>query len=206
MFNLENYQSVDERITQFWAKYPNGRLDVEIVELTRNDAGQAVQIVMRASAWRDLNDAHPASVDYAEETLGSNPVNRTSFIENCSTSAIGRCLATLNFSPKKENGAAANLRPSQIEMQKAERVEGKTIEANSQRRDFTEPTPAQMNALTKKSSACGVPTDQMLKFWNLILEREPKTRVSKLDASDLIGRDREIWESVAIQNGWYPAS
>jgi len=205
MFNLDQYQSVDERIALFWAKYPNGRLSVEIVELTRNENGQAVQVVMKGSAWRDIKDEHPAAVDFAEETLGSNPVNRTSFIENCSTSVLGRALATLNFSPKKENGQAANLRPSQTEMQKAERVEGKTIEGNTQRRDFTEPTPAQLNAITKRAAACGVPTQDMLKFWNILLNREPNTRVSKLDASNLMGLDREIWESTAIQNEWYPS-
>jgi len=182
-FNLDSYETVDSRITRYWAAYPNGRLHVEIVELTRNEMGQAVQVIMKASAWRDINDEHPAAVDFAEETLGSNPVNRTSFIENCSTSVLGRVLATLNFSPKKENGEAANLRPSRNEMQKAERVEGKTTEGNTVRRDFTDPTPAQLNAITKRASACGVPTQDMLKFWNILLKREPNTRVSKLDAS-----------------------
>ncbi len=205
-FNLDNYQSVDERITLFWAKYPNGRLSVEIVELTRNEMGQAVQVVMKASAWRDIKDEHPSAVDFAEETLGSNPVNRTSFIENCSTSVLGRVLATLNFSPKKQNGEAANLRPSRNEMEKAQRVEGKTDEGNTVRRDFTDPTPAQLNAITKRAAACGVPTQEMLKFWNIMLKREANTRVSKLDASFIMGMDREIWEATAIENGWYPAS
>jgi len=205
MFNLDQYQTVDERITLFWSKYPSGRLSVEIVELTRNDMGQAVQVVMKASAWRDINDEHPAAVDFAEETLGSNPVNRTSFIENCSTSVLGRVLATLNFSPKKENGQAANMRPSQTEMAKQERLTGKPIEGDKPRLDFTEPTPAQLNAITKRAAACGVPTQDMLKFWNIMLNREANTRVSKLDASKIMGMERDAWEATAIQNEWYPA-
>lgn len=205
MFNLDEYQSVDERITQFWNKYPDGRLSVEIVELTRNEMGQAVQVVMKASAWKNINDAHPSAVDFAEETLGSNPVNRTSFIENCSTSVLGRVLATLNFSPKKQNGEAANLRPSRQEMEKASRIEGKTTEGNTQRKDFTDPTPAQLNAITKRAAACGVPTQEMLRFWNLLLNRPADTRVSKLDASKLMDLDREAWEATAIQNEWWPA-
>lgn len=116
-FDLSQYQTVDERIHQFWEKYPNGRLHTEIVELTRNELGQAVQVIVKALAYTDREDPMPASIDYAEETLGSNPVNRTSFIENCATSSLGRCLATLGFSPKGENK-----RPTQTEMTKVQRV------------------------------------------------------------------------------------
>jgi hypothetical protein len=57
------------------------------------------------------------AVDYAEERLGSSPVNKTSFVENCSTSATARCLSLLGheFSPKGK-------RPSQQEMSKVTRL------------------------------------------------------------------------------------
>lgn len=114
-FNLDNYETVETRLHKFWAAHPTGRILTEIEHLGINDSGQLVQVIIKASVWRDANDPNPAAVDFAEETLGSNPVNRTSFIENCSTSAIGRCLSTLGMS---KIGA----RPSREEMTKAERV------------------------------------------------------------------------------------
>ncbi len=31
MFNLENYETVDERLEKFWEKYPDGRIATELV-------------------------------------------------------------------------------------------------------------------------------------------------------------------------------
>lgn len=211
MFDLSQYQTVDERIALFWAKYPNGRLNVEIVELKRNEVGQAVQVIMRAEAYKDLNDQFPSAVDFAEETLGSNPVNRTSFIENCATSVIGRCLGTLNFSPKKPTGEAANLRPTQTEMTKAERVSpmpklsdvvATTAPKPNYSSEHPNPTPAQMANIEKRAKECGVPAAQLNEYLNNILGRDKETRISKRDASELIGLDRETWIDIAQTMGF----
>lgn len=101
---LDDYEPVAERITKFWAKYPNGRIITEIKLINETE------VVVQASIFTDREDTRPASVDWAHETRGSNNINRASFLENCSTSAIGRGLATLGFSTKK--------RPSREEMEK----------------------------------------------------------------------------------------
>ena len=107
---LDNYEPVADRIAKFWDKYPNGRLHTEIVLINETE------IVIKASAYTDREDTRPAAIDFAQETRGSSNINKQSFIENCSTSALGRVLATLNFQPKK-NGKA--IRPSREEMKKA---------------------------------------------------------------------------------------
>jgi len=114
-FNLADYETVDSRIHKFYDKHKNGRIVTELVTTRINDAGQIIQYVCKAEIYRDLLDPVPSATGYAEEVLGSNPINRTSALENCETSAIGRALANLGFSTK---GA----RPSQEEMQKAERT------------------------------------------------------------------------------------
>jgi hypothetical protein len=58
-----------------------------------------------ASVFTDREDVRPASIDYAHETRGSSNINRASFLENCSTSAIGRGLATLGFSASKNRAS-----------------------------------------------------------------------------------------------------
>lgn len=104
---LDNYEPVADRIGKFWEKYPNGRLHTEIVLINETE------IVIKASAFTDREDTRPAAIDFAQETRGSSNINKQSFIENCSTSALGRVLATLNFQPKKDGKA---VRPSREEM------------------------------------------------------------------------------------------
>jgi len=104
---LDDYEPVAERITKFWAKYPNGRIITEIKLVNETE------VIMQASVYTDREDVRAASVDWAHETRGSSNINRASFLENCSTSAIGRALATLGFSTKK--------RASREEMLKATR-------------------------------------------------------------------------------------
>src|SRR5690606_40073722 len=53
-------------------------------------------VVFKATVYRDREDAHPTT-GWAYEREGVGYVNKTSFIENCETSAIGRALANLNF-------------------------------------------------------------------------------------------------------------
>jgi hypothetical protein len=109
---LENYQPVEERIRLFWEKYPTGRIHTEIVLINEQE------IVIKASIFRDAEDSRPAAIDFAQETRGSSNINKQSFVENGSTSAIGRGLATLGFAPK---GA----RPSREEMKKVTPIKPK---------------------------------------------------------------------------------
>jgi hypothetical protein len=110
-FDLSQYQTVQERIDLFWARYGNGRLNLEIVLINET------QVVMKAEVFLDKADEKPAAVDYAEERLGTSHINKVSFVENCATSAYGRAISALGgeFSPKGK-------RPSAQEMDKVNRA------------------------------------------------------------------------------------
>lgn len=105
---MDNYEPVAERIAKFWEKY-DGRIHTEIVLINETE------VVIKASIYTNKDDTRPASIDFAQETRNSSSINKTSFIENCATSAIGRALATLNFQPKKDGKV---IRPSREEMKK----------------------------------------------------------------------------------------
>jgi len=110
-FNIDDYTTVAERIDLFWQAFPEGRI---LTELVHFEPGQCV---VRAEIYLDRADTVPVTSDYAEERLDSSPVNKTSMVENCTTSAIGRSLADLGsrFSGSK--------RASREEMQKVARLD-----------------------------------------------------------------------------------
>lgn len=107
---LDDYEPVADRIMKFWERFPNGSIITEIKLINETE------VVIQASVYTDKNDTRPAAVDWAHETRGSSNINRASFLENASTSAIGRALHTASISKSK----SAN-RPSREEMMKATR-------------------------------------------------------------------------------------
>ena len=118
-FDLSQYQTVQERVDLFWSKFPNGRLNTELIQFTET------QVVFKAECYANKDDVFPLTVDYAEERFGSSPVNKTSFLENCATSALGRAISMLGgeFSPKGK-------RPSASEMTKVERLSKPEVARN----------------------------------------------------------------------------
>jgi hypothetical protein len=140
-FNLADYQPVEERNAQFWAKYPEGRLLTEMVF----DDGQ--RCVFRCEAYKNSEDARPAATGHAEEHVTTRGVNSTSALENCETSAEGRALARLGFAPK---GA----RPSREEMEKAQRRQPREESAPQQRQAEPTPTAGSAEAARKQLETC----------------------------------------------------
>ena len=114
---MDNYVTAADRIDQFWAKYPNGRIHTEIKLINETE------IVIMASVFTDREDTRPAAIDFAQETRGSSAINKTSFVENCSTSAIARSLSALGFQSKKDG---KSVRPTREEMVKvsSEAIDG----------------------------------------------------------------------------------
>jgi hypothetical protein len=112
MFNLEDYETVEERLVKFWKEHEDGRIYTEIVEHTLQ------RFIVKASIYRTEVDAHPWTTGFAEETVSTRGVNSTSALENCETSAIGRALANANY-------AAKGKRPSREEMAKVNQTQPK---------------------------------------------------------------------------------
>ena len=111
-FNPADYEPVEDRLRRFWADHPEGHVTTSLVHVERLE-GRPVQYVVQASVH--ATEGRLLATGYAEEMVGSSNVNKTSALENCETSAIGRALANANYAPKGK-------RPSREEMAKAERA------------------------------------------------------------------------------------
>ena len=108
-FNLDNYETVEDRLKVFWKDNPNARINTEIAHITED--GTCVTI--RAEVFKQEEDARPVATGIAQETKGQGGfANKDAWVENCETSAIGRALA--NWIYQGSNKA----RPSREEMSK----------------------------------------------------------------------------------------
>src|SRR5262245_59694755 len=94
---MDNYVTVAERIEKFYARYPEGRIITSILE---HDAERGF-ILMRADVYRSPDDAQPAATGHAFEYRDSGFVQKTSYIEVCETSSVGRALALCGFEVKR---------------------------------------------------------------------------------------------------------
>ena len=117
-FNLDDYEPVAARLDRWLsdklAGYAASTNDYPRV-LTRMVSEPGADIcVIRAELWLGEN---LIATGYAEEVRGAGNVNRTSHVENCETSAIGRALANCGMA-----GSDMSKRPSREEMSKVQRT------------------------------------------------------------------------------------
>ena len=129
----KSYTMVAQRVQAFRsAAGVEGQILTEIIEQT----DQRVLVKASISVWRDGNWSLVAN-DFAEEYRGQGPVNKTSALENCCTSAIGRALSAAGLSGGEyassfEVDNAINSKPpapKPVSIVKAEKPEPKVEEA-----------------------------------------------------------------------------
>ena len=94
MFNLDDYETVEERLVKFWKEHEDGQIHTQLLEQSAN------RFIVLASIYRTEADARPWTTGLAEETVQGRGVNATSALENCETSAIGRALANAGYATK----------------------------------------------------------------------------------------------------------
>ena len=85
----KNYVEVNERIKYFRENYKGWSLISELIDLTEN------RCVIKASITNEKDKVIATGIAY--EVMGSSYINKTSFIENCETSAWGRALGNLGI-------------------------------------------------------------------------------------------------------------
>ena len=110
-FNLDDYEPVAARLAR-WLEQTDGqpRVITHLVHYQEN------RCVFRAELW--VGDVLIAT-GWAEETRGDGNVNRTSHLENCESSSVGRALANAGLA-----GSDPSKRPSREEMGKVARAGG----------------------------------------------------------------------------------
>jgi hypothetical protein len=113
-FNLDDYETVEQRIKRFYETHEDGRITTEnLTDIHDRTVGTwVVKSYIYLTSGDQANNL-PKATGLAFEVDGGNGANATAALENAETSSIGRALANAGFS--------GNKRTTREEMAKANR-------------------------------------------------------------------------------------
>lgn len=112
----KEYAEVPQRVKAFRSVYPMGCIMTEIL------SSENGVVVIKATCYSD--GAHVLSTGIAYEKEGSSYINKTSYIENCETSAVGRALGFAGFGIDTSIASAEEVMNAQYQ-QSLDSVDGK---------------------------------------------------------------------------------
>ena len=85
----KEYAEVNQRIQAFRSLLPNGSIETEIISVENG------VVIMKAVVRNE--EGNVLGIGHAYEKENSTFINKTSYIENCETSAVGRALGMCGF-------------------------------------------------------------------------------------------------------------
>ena len=158
----KGYIEVNQRIKAFRQVYPTGTISTEILSLENG------VVMMKTTVLDDNGETLATGLAYEKES--SSFINKTSFIENCETSAIGRALGFCGFGIDSSVASA-------------EEVENAMLNQGNQDKQERKASPKQVALLEKIYQ--GENLDKLLKYNNL----EKLEDISMTKASELISKN-----------------
>lgn len=111
----KKYAEVNERIKAFRMLFPNGTISTEIISIENG------VVVFKATAMNE--EGHILGVGHAYEKEDSSFINKTSYIENAETSAVGRALGMIGIGIDTSVASYEEV-ANAIEQQKGKKVSG----------------------------------------------------------------------------------
>lgn len=106
---VKMYAPVNERIKAFRKVYPSGSITTEIV----SEDDKVIEVKAYVSNGGDI-----LSTGHAFEIKNGSYINRTSYLENCETSAVGRALGFSGFGIDAAIASAEELSGAQAEQER----------------------------------------------------------------------------------------
>lgn len=119
----KDYAEVNQRVKAFRMVYPTGLIETEIVS---NDGDVCV---IKATAGYYAEDGHfvKLATGTAFEVQSSSYINKTSYVENCETSAVGRCLGFCGFGIDTSICSAEELNNALVQQERNAPAQAKPI-------------------------------------------------------------------------------
>ena len=119
----KEYAEVNERIKAFWQLCPEGRIETNIYSLENG------MCVIKAYVYENIEDERPRATGTAYEKEGSTFINKTSYIENCETSAVGRALGNAGIGIDTSVASAEEVQNAIIQQDGEKKISNNQAEA-----------------------------------------------------------------------------
>lgn len=107
-FNIEDYETVQERINNFRKMYPHGSLLTDEHNWEEDSKGRIIWTVKVSVRFEA--DGHPVASGIASEIEGANKFAPNNAAELCETSARGRALLAAGFGQQASRDEVASAR------------------------------------------------------------------------------------------------
>ena len=93
----KGYAEVNQRIKAFRMVYPTGIIETEIISNEPDEENIHTCLFRAMVGYRENGELYTLGTGTAYEKEDSTFINKTSYIENCETSAVGRALGMAGF-------------------------------------------------------------------------------------------------------------
>lgn len=158
----KEYALVNQRVKAFRMVYPMGSITTEIIAM---EAG-----IVTIKATINAEDGIVIATGYAQEKETASYINKTSYIENCETSAVGRALGFAGFGIDTSICSAEELNNA-IEQQTATATPSATARATARASNI-----AMIHGTCKKHN---INIDE-------ILQKKGKSKLSDLNDTEIL--------------------
>lgn len=117
----KGYATVPARIQAFRQLCPNGTIETEIIDMTNGI------VTMKATAKDE--DGKVLGTGFAQEKETASYINKTSYIENCETSAVGRALGMIGLGAESSIASAEEMVNALMNQAKTEKAKSEPIDS-----------------------------------------------------------------------------
>lgn len=135
----KQYATVAARVQAFRELCPNGLIHAEIISMENG-------VVLMQAEVKD-EEGRLLATGYAQEKESASMINKTSYIENCETSAIGRALAMLGLGSEENIASSQEVYAAQAQQEEI----AKASEPDHANEKCSEVELATLEAMTKKA-------------------------------------------------------
>lgn len=164
-----DYNTVNQRVLAFRKIFPEGSIQTEIVSHENS------VILMKATVYDGVGRV--LAIGHASEEKELSFINKTSYIENCETSAVGRALGFLGIGIKEAIASAEEIEKAEEEKQK-ELEKNRTKALNDLRTYYEQNGGKDFEAWLKQVAPDGMTND----IYKVELARIKKEITDKADA------------------------
>lgn len=167
----KDYAEVNQRIKAFRMVYPAGTIETALIS---NENGVCI---FKAEVYDEKNNLLATGTAYEKEN--STFINKTSYIENCETSAVGRALGLCGFGIDTSVASAEEVQNAIANQEKTKanvKVKSKEVMITDQQKE-------KIKELYS--------TDEIKEYLQDVVEKKKLSDLTLVEASDFIKRKLE---------------